>query len=194
MATGHNAIPLLIIPKISSLGDQLGLCMVFDKCEQNMNTYKLVSLLPDIEEILHEVSKHKFWSLIDGKDAYEQIQVIPECVSYMLFTTPVSLDMIFTLLFCPFSTQLPPIFLLFPSLMSYHAHKQTTRTQFDLLLQVTNTTIYLATDTLKQSCSFSATQSCTGTSSAALACSHSSQFWTSRTRSMSRSASTTQRP
>ena len=47
--------------------------MVFDKREQNANTYKLASPLLDIEEILCEVSKHKFWSLIDGKDAYEQI-------------------------------------------------------------------------------------------------------------------------
>jgi hypothetical protein len=87
-ATGHNAIPLLMIPKVSSAGEKPGLRMVFDKREQNENTYKLVSLLPNIEEILHEVSKHKHQSLIDGKDAYEQIQVIPEHVPRTLFTTP----------------------------------------------------------------------------------------------------------
>ena len=87
-ATGHNAIPLLMIPKVSSTSDKPGLRTVFDKREQNSNTYKLASPLPDIEEILREVSKHKFRSLIDGKDAYEQIRVVPEHVSRTLFTTP----------------------------------------------------------------------------------------------------------
>jgi len=87
-ATGHNAIPLLMIPKLSLTGDKPGIRTVFDKREQNANTYKLASPLPDIEEILREVSKHKFRSLIDGKDAYEQIRIIPEHVNRTLFTTP----------------------------------------------------------------------------------------------------------
>lgn len=87
-ATGHNVIPLLMIPKMSATGDKPGLRTVFDKREQNANTYKLVSPLPDIEEILCEVSKHKFCSLIDGKDAYEQIRVIPKQISCTLFMTP----------------------------------------------------------------------------------------------------------
>ena len=87
-ATGHNAIPLLMIPKVSATSDKPGLRTVFDKREQNANMYKLASPLPDIEEILREVSKHKFRSLIDGKDAYEQIQVVPEHVCRTLFTTP----------------------------------------------------------------------------------------------------------
>lgn len=32
--------------------------------------------------------KHKYRSLIDGKDAFEKIQVIPEHVSRITFTTP----------------------------------------------------------------------------------------------------------
>ena len=88
VATGHNAIPLLMIPKISQSGGKPGLRTVFDKREQNANTYKLASPLPDIEEILREVSRHKFRSLIDGKDAYEQIRVIPKHVPQTLFTTP----------------------------------------------------------------------------------------------------------
>jgi hypothetical protein len=87
-ATGHNAIPLLMIPKFLLAGDKPGLRTVFDKREQNSNTHKLVSPLPDIEEILREVSRHKYRSLIDGKDAYEQIRVIPEHVDRTLFTTP----------------------------------------------------------------------------------------------------------
>lgn len=77
-----------MIPKMSSSGSPLTLRTVFDKREQNANTYKLVSPLPDMEEILQEVSKHKHRSLIDGKDAYEQIRVIPEHVPQTLFTTP----------------------------------------------------------------------------------------------------------
>ena len=88
MATGHNAIPLLMIPKPSTTNGQPTLCMVFDKREQNANTHKLASLLPDIEEILREVSRHKYHSLIDGKDTYEQIRVIPEHVPCTIFTTP----------------------------------------------------------------------------------------------------------
>ena len=87
-ATGHNAIPLLMIPKASSMGGRQNLRTVFDKREQNVNTHKLASPLPDIEEILREVSRHKFRSLIDGKDAYEQIRIVPEHVSRTIFTTP----------------------------------------------------------------------------------------------------------
>ena len=87
-ATGHNAIPLLMIPKASSSGNERTLRTVFDKREQNANTHKLASPLPDIEEILREVSRHKYRSLIDGKDAYEQIRVVPEHVSRTIFTTP----------------------------------------------------------------------------------------------------------
>ena len=87
-AMGHNAIPLLMIPKPSNNNGQPTLRTVFDKREQNANTQKLASPLLDIEEILWEVSHHKYHSLIDGKDAYEQIRVIPEHISRTIFTTP----------------------------------------------------------------------------------------------------------
>ena len=87
-ATGHNAIPLLMIPKMSTSNGQPTLRTVFDKREQNANTHKLASPLPDIEEILREVSRHKYRSLIDGKDAYEQIRVVDEHVPRTIFTTP----------------------------------------------------------------------------------------------------------
>jgi len=47
-----------------------------------------MSPLPDIEMILHNVAAHPYHSLIDGKDAYEQIRVEPEHVPCTLFTTP----------------------------------------------------------------------------------------------------------
>ena len=59
-----------------------------DKQQQNANTYKLAAPLPDIEGILRNVVKHKYRSIIDGKDAYEQIRVVPEHVPRTLFTTP----------------------------------------------------------------------------------------------------------
>ena len=77
-----------MIPKPSTTNRQPTLHTVFDKREQNTNTHKLASPLPDIEEILREVSRHKYRSLIDGKDAYEQIRVIPEHVKQTIFTTP----------------------------------------------------------------------------------------------------------
>ena len=63
-----------------------------------------------------------------------------------------------------------------------------------LVQLVTNYLIYLATNIPKQSCSPSLTQSCAGTLSATLACSHSSKFQTSQTQSTSRSVSTAWRP
>ena len=85
---GHNPIPMLMIPKMSSSNRLPTLRMVFDKQEQNANTRKLASPLPDIDGILREVSRHKYRSLIDRKDAYEQIRVIPEHVTHTIFNTP----------------------------------------------------------------------------------------------------------
>jgi hypothetical protein len=87
-AAGHNAILLLMIPKMSSSNGRPTLRMVFDKREQNTNTVKMASPLPDIKEILREVSRHRYRSLIDGKDAYEQIRVEPSDVPKTIFTTP----------------------------------------------------------------------------------------------------------
>ena len=87
-ATGHNMIPLLMIPKVSMNNGQPTLRTVFDKCEQHANTHKLTSPLPDIKEILCKVSRHKYRSLIDGKDTYKQIRVVPEHVSRTIFTMP----------------------------------------------------------------------------------------------------------
>ncbi|QRW12655.1 Transposon Ty3-I Gag-Pol polyprotein [Ceratobasidium sp. AG-Ba] len=85
-ATGKNAIPMLLIPKKGSGG--VSLRTVLDKREQNTNTYKLASPLPDIQEILWKVSQYKFKSLIDGTDAYEQIRIEPKDVPKSIFTTP----------------------------------------------------------------------------------------------------------
>ena len=54
--TGHNPILMLMLPKPSTKDGLPTLRTVFDKREQNANTRKLASPLPDMEEILREVS------------------------------------------------------------------------------------------------------------------------------------------
>lgn len=79
---------LMLIMMKKSKDGKIAVRTVLDKREINANTYKLASPLPDINDILMEVSQHKYQSLIDGKDAYEQIHVIPEHVERTLFMTP----------------------------------------------------------------------------------------------------------
>lgn len=88
LATGTNASPLLILQKPPKPDGTVRIRTVVDKREQNANTHKLRTPLPDIELILRNVVRHKYRSILDGKDAYEQIRVIPEHVRRTLFTTP----------------------------------------------------------------------------------------------------------
>ncbi|KZV79531.1 hypothetical protein EXIGLDRAFT_706862 [Exidia glandulosa HHB12029] len=60
-AGGGSCCPLMIIPKPKSKEGE-----------------KVAAPLPDIEEILRNVVKRPFRSLIDGKDAYEQIRIKEE--------------------------------------------------------------------------------------------------------------------
>ncbi|KAF8761936.1 hypothetical protein RHS01_00156 [Rhizoctonia solani] len=70
-STGSNAIPMLFIPKKKD--GSIELRTVLDKREQNANTVKMASPLPLPEDILAEVSRHKYRTLLDGKDAYKQL-------------------------------------------------------------------------------------------------------------------------
>ena len=88
LALGMNASPMLMIKKPPCDNSIVQLWMVMDKQEQNANTHKLTVLLPDIEGILQNVVKHKYHSIIDSKDAYEQIRVVPEHIPQTLFMTP----------------------------------------------------------------------------------------------------------
>lgn len=49
---------------------------------------KMSAPLPEMDGILRNVCRHKHWSLVDGKDAYEQIRVATEDVHKTLFNTP----------------------------------------------------------------------------------------------------------
>lgn len=85
--TGHNAMPMLMLKKPSKDGI-LRIRSAIDTRERNANTKKMASPLPDIEDILRNVASHPCRSLLDGKDAYEQIRVEPTDVHKTLFTTP----------------------------------------------------------------------------------------------------------
>ena len=117
------------------------------------------------------------------------------------FQCQLSSDAIFACIFCPFSTQLhftlltPPFSLILSSLYSsfyaFHAHKTDDKNTIRLIRPATKQLVYWATDIPKQSCIGSSSPgSCAGTSSTTTKRSHHSKFRTSRTRSMSRSAST----
>lgn len=88
IATGTNAIPMLILKKTSAKAGEVKIRTVFDKREVNANTRRLTAPLPDMDGILRNVVRHPIRSLLDGKDFYEQIRVVEEHVSHTLFVTP----------------------------------------------------------------------------------------------------------
>ncbi|EJD38758.1 DNA/RNA polymerase [Auricularia subglabra TFB-10046 SS5] len=88
LASGTSCTPMLIIPKPPKGDGVLRMRTVIDKRAQNDNTKKVATPLPDIDTILRNVVRRPWRSLIDGKDAYEQIRVIPEHVPRTLFNTP----------------------------------------------------------------------------------------------------------
>ena len=61
---------------------------VIDLREQNKNTKKLSLLLLDIESVLCRVASKVYKLLIDGKDTYKQIRIIPEHINQSIFNTP----------------------------------------------------------------------------------------------------------
>lgn len=88
VATGSNLVPLLIIKKPGSTKDEPKIQTFVDRRQQNDNTKKVASPLPDQENILRNVAAHRFRSIMNGKEAYEQIRVKPEHFTRTLFKTP----------------------------------------------------------------------------------------------------------
>src|SRR5271154_824894 len=74
---GKNAIPLLAIPKT---GSELKLRTVIDARERNANTILNATPLPNQDLIREAVALHKYVSVIDMTDAYEQMRIVPEDV------------------------------------------------------------------------------------------------------------------
>ena len=81
-----NTVPMLLIPKLNVKLPVLR--TVVDLRERNKNTHQMTSPLPDMEGMLCRTPKHKYRTMLDMKNAYEQIQVVPEHVSRTTVMTP----------------------------------------------------------------------------------------------------------
>ena len=88
VTTSGNTVPMLLIPKPRVPGGPLLLRTVVDLRARNDNTVKQTSPLPDPEGILRRAAAHPFRSLMDGKDAYEQIRIDSDHVDRTAVTTP----------------------------------------------------------------------------------------------------------
>ena len=78
---------LLLQKPCKTKEDSIQLRTVIDLREYNKNTKKLLSLLLNIELVLRRVAFKKYKSLINSKDTYEQIRIIPEYVNRLIFNT-----------------------------------------------------------------------------------------------------------
>jgi Reverse transcriptase (RNA-dependent DNA polymerase)/Retroviral aspartyl protease len=85
---GPNAAPMLILKKKPGPNGEIHIRTVIDKHDQNSNTVKMASPLPDIQELLDWVAHHPYCTVINGHDAYEQIHVHPPNVNHNLLMTP----------------------------------------------------------------------------------------------------------
>jgi hypothetical protein len=83
-AHGKNALPLLAVPKICT---ELILHTVIDAREHNANTIIDSMLLPNQDLIREAVVLHRYISIIDISDVYEQMHIIPEDVHKTLFSS-----------------------------------------------------------------------------------------------------------
>jgi hypothetical protein len=89
ITSARNTVPMLLIPKPGAKRGQIPeLRTVFDLRARNANTVKMTSPLPDIDGMLRRVATAKYKSLLDLKNAYEQIRIIPEHVERSAVTTP----------------------------------------------------------------------------------------------------------
>ncbi|HZZ15741.1 MAG TPA: reverse transcriptase domain-containing protein, partial [Candidatus Sulfotelmatobacter sp.] len=78
-------MPLLAIPKA---GAELKLRTVIDARERNANTVIDSTPLPNQDLIREAVASHKYVSIIDISDAFEQLRIVPEDVPKTLFSSP----------------------------------------------------------------------------------------------------------
>ena len=86
LTTAGNTVPMLLIPKPNTNPPLLR--TVVDLRERNKNTHKMTSPLPDMEGMLRRTASRQFRTMLDMKNAYEQIRVVPEHVSRTTVTTP----------------------------------------------------------------------------------------------------------
>ena len=77
---------MLLIPKPGTKPPELQ--TVVDLRERNKNTRKLTSPLPDMDGVLQRTASKPFWMVLDLKNAYEQIRIVPEHVERSAIMTP----------------------------------------------------------------------------------------------------------
>ena len=87
ITSAGNTVPMLLIPKPGTK-DPVLLRTVVDLRERNKNTVKMSSPLPDMEGMLRRTASKRYRTMLDMKNAYEQIRVIPEHVPRTTVTTP----------------------------------------------------------------------------------------------------------
>jgi hypothetical protein len=78
----------MFLKKHTVPGTLLKMRNAIDLREQNVNTHKLASPLPDQRAVLYRVASHHYISSADGQDAYKQIRINPEDVKHTLVNTP----------------------------------------------------------------------------------------------------------
>ena len=88
LTTARNTVPMMLIPKPHKPKNTQELRTVYDLREQNKNTVKMTSPLPDIEGILRRVTGKRFRSVLDLTAAYKQIRIVPEHIERSAVTTP----------------------------------------------------------------------------------------------------------
>jgi hypothetical protein len=81
-------MPMLILKKPDTGDSVLRIRTPIDLRERNANTRKMASPLPDIDGILRNVTRHRYRSLLDAKNTFEMVRVVPEHVGRTLFNTP----------------------------------------------------------------------------------------------------------
>ena len=87
VSSAGNTVPMLLIPKPNT-SNPVQLRTVVDLRERNKNTVKMTSPLPDMDGMLRRAASRPYRTLLDMKNAYEQIRVIPEHVPRTAVTTP----------------------------------------------------------------------------------------------------------
>ncbi|GBE85305.1 Retrovirus-related Pol polyprotein from transposon 17.6 [Sparassis crispa] len=90
MTSAWNTCPMLLLTKAGTgvKGVPPWLRVTVDLRARNENSVKLTSPLPDMASILRRVARKPYCTLIDGKDAYEHIRIIPDHVDRTAMATP----------------------------------------------------------------------------------------------------------
>ena len=86
-ATGKNVVPMLFTPKKGTEGEST-LTAILAKQENIASAEEMASPKPDIQDVLWDVSKYPYKSLMDGNDAYKQTRVEPKDMYKTLFAIP----------------------------------------------------------------------------------------------------------